>query len=81
VDTGKFTLEQCSLLYGIPPGTVAEYIKLGSEFFIAEKKHTSMDQHCLRIGIGRTKEDPRRNYYTSPYHTLSESGFVRIENM
>ena len=81
MDTGKFTLEQCSLLYGIPPGTVAEYIKLSSEFFIAEKKHVFMDQHCLRIGIGRTKEDPRRNYYMSPYHDLKTKGFIQKENI
>jgi len=70
VDTGKFTLEQCSLLYGIPEGTVAEYIKLGSEFFIAKKKHDSMDVMCKKIGIGQSKKDPRTDYYISPYYDI-----------
>lgn len=81
MDTGDFTLEQCSLLYGIPSGTMAHYIELGSEFFIAEKKHKSMDLKCQALGIGQNKKDPRSNYYISPYHYLAEEGFVRIENI
>ncbi len=81
MDTGDFTLEQCSLLYGIPRSTIAHYIELGSAFFIAEKKHGSMDAKCKEIGIGQSKKDPRSNYYASPYHHLAEEGFVRMENI
>lgn len=68
-------------MYGIPESTIADYIKLTSEFFIAKKKHDSQDRMCKEIGIGQSKKDPRTNYYISPYHDIGEKGFVKKENI
>ena len=69
------------MLYGIPQWTVAHYIEISSEFFIAQKKHKSVNEDCKRLDIWNTKKDPREKYYMSPYYNLGDTGFVIPENM
>jgi len=57
-------------------------MKLTSEYFIAKKKHDSVDEHCRKLRITEfTKYDKRSNYYISPYHSLHEKGFVILKNI